>query len=157
MASQTVPVHARKTNPCKTFETADDNLWQDDVPVLATHVNIVQHDGGGSSDGTADVKGVHLVASLLSTSFSAVQGCRHTLPNAPTWRIGRAALRQNADMAATTILNSERYRESGRRLRDAGFEPEVNDQGQQEIADLDYRHGPSYDRRFSDSSHRGDG
>ena len=79
MVSQTVPVHARKTNPCKTFETADDDLWRDDVPVLATHVNIVQHDGGDSSDGTADVKGVHLVASLLSTSFSAGQGWRRSL------------------------------------------------------------------------------
>ena len=30
---------------------------------------------------------------------------------------------------ALAILNNERYRELGRRLRDAGFEPEVNDQG----------------------------
>ena len=30
---------------------------------------------------------------------------------------------------AAAILNHERYRELGSRLRDAGFEPEVNDQG----------------------------
>ena len=30
---------------------------------------------------------------------------------------------------ALAILNHECYRELGRRLRDAGFEPEVNDQG----------------------------
>ena len=54
MSSQTVPGHARKMNPCKTFETADDDLWQDDVQMLATHVNIVQDNGGGSSDGTSD-------------------------------------------------------------------------------------------------------
>jgi len=48
VASQTVPVHARKTNPCKTFEVADDGHGQDDVAVLATHVNIVQYDGGDS-------------------------------------------------------------------------------------------------------------
>lgn len=77
--SLTVLVHARITKPCKTFEATDD------VAVLATHVNIVQYDGSDSSDGTADVKGVHLAAILLSTSIFAGQGCRHTLPNAPTW------------------------------------------------------------------------
>lgn len=30
---------------------------------------------------------------------------------------------------ALAILNCERYRELGRRLRDAGFEPDINDQG----------------------------
>ena len=30
---------------------------------------------------------------------------------------------------ALAILKNERYQELGRRLRDAGFEPEVNDQG----------------------------
>ena len=38
---------------------------------------------------------------------------------------------------AAVILNHERYRELGRRLRDAGFKPEVNAQGKQEVADLD--------------------
>ena len=34
---------------------------------------------------------------------------------------------------ALAILNGERYRELGRRLRDAGFEPEVNDQGNKKL------------------------
>ena len=34
---------------------------------------------------------------------------------------------------ALAILNCERYRELGRRLRDAGFEPEVNDQGNRRL------------------------
>ena len=34
---------------------------------------------------------------------------------------------------ALAILNHERYRELGRRLRDAGFEPEVNDQGNRRL------------------------
>ena len=34
---------------------------------------------------------------------------------------------------ALAILNHERYRELGRRLRDAGFEPEVNDQGNKRL------------------------
>ena len=34
---------------------------------------------------------------------------------------------------ALAILNCERYRELGRRLRDAGFEPEVNDQGHKRL------------------------
>ena len=40
----------------------------------------------------------------------------------------------NLDMGlAATILNRERYRELGRRLRDAGFEPEVNEQGNRKL------------------------
>ncbi len=34
---------------------------------------------------------------------------------------------------ALAILKGERYRELGRRLRDAGFEPEVNDQGNKRL------------------------
>ena len=34
---------------------------------------------------------------------------------------------------ALAILNRERYRELGRRLRDAGFEPAVNDQGNKRL------------------------
>ncbi len=34
---------------------------------------------------------------------------------------------------ALAILNHERYRELGRRLRDAGFEPEVNEQGNRRL------------------------
>ena len=34
---------------------------------------------------------------------------------------------------ALAILNCERYRELGRRLRDAGFEPEINDQGNRRL------------------------
>ena len=34
---------------------------------------------------------------------------------------------------AVAILNCERYRELGRRLRDAGFEPDVNDQGNRRL------------------------
>ena len=34
---------------------------------------------------------------------------------------------------AAAILNRERYRELGRRLRDAGFEPAVNDQGNKRL------------------------
>ena len=34
---------------------------------------------------------------------------------------------------ALAILNGERYRELGRRLRDAGFEPEVNEQGNKRL------------------------
>ena len=34
---------------------------------------------------------------------------------------------------ALAILNCERYRELGRRLRDAGFEPEVNEQGNRRL------------------------
>ena len=36
-------------------------------------------------------------------------------------------------MAATTILNSERYRKLDRRVRTAGFEPEVNEQGNRRL------------------------
>ena len=40
----------------------------------------------------------------------------------------------NLDMGlALAILNHERYRELGRRLRDAGFEPAVNDQGNKRL------------------------
>ncbi len=40
----------------------------------------------------------------------------------------------NLDMGlALAILNCERYRELGRRLRDAGFEPEVNAQGKRRL------------------------
>ena len=59
----------------------------------------------------------------------------------------------NLDMGlALAILNHERYRELGRRLRDAGFEPAVNDQGNKRVADLDCRYAPSCNRRLSDSS-----
>jgi hypothetical protein len=34
---------------------------------------------------------------------------------------------------ALAILNRERYRELGRRLRDAGFEPEINAQGNRRL------------------------
>ena len=48
--------------------------------------------------------------------------------------LGPHAGTMDLDMGlALAILNCERYRELGRRLRDAGFEPEVNDQGNRRL------------------------
>ena len=48
--------------------------------------------------------------------------------------LGPHAGTMDLDMGlALAILSSERYRELGRRLRDAGFEPEVNDQGNRRL------------------------
>ena len=52
------------------------------------------------------------------------------LPSGLEPHVGTMAL----DMGlAAAILNRERYRELGRRLRDAGFEPEVNEQGNRKL------------------------